>query len=118
MIVLVLLPFFFLAYRNSIRAGQKGRSSLGWFVLTLLMEFVGYIMGALLLMLMFMKNTNAQLPSNPYDENAIQDLQYKYIDYVLASNFNGITILVFTIGGYVLVRYWISKASSITKIDI
>ncbi len=92
----------FLAYRNGLRAKFKGRSSTLFAFLTVLLFIVGEVAGGLLVIALFCKGI---LNNLPVANNKAMDEMSKRINDAFASNpFHGLTVELFGIGGYLLVR--------------
>lgn len=101
--VIFLAFIIFLGYRNGERAKLKEKSALGYGVLTVVMFFAGWVVGCLIVIFFFCKDiVNISLASNPANMKIMQD----QLQQAFQSNpLHPLTMELFGIGGYLLVRY-------------
>lgn len=103
--VVSILLIGFLAYRNSLRAKLKDASPGLYAFLTVLLFFVGYIIGFFVVILFFCRDiiNFSRIEDPKYKEEFSQQLTQAFINNPL----HGLTTLLFGYGGYLLVRYMI-----------
>lgn len=97
----------FLAYRNGLRAKFKGKSAGLYAFLTVLLFILGEVLGGLLVILFFCRDLikYATVPT----AKAINEMQQQINDAFMANPLHSITVELFGIGGYLLVRYIIER---------
>ncbi|GAA4467490.1 hypothetical protein GCM10023093_23520 [Nemorincola caseinilytica] len=99
----------YLAYRNSVRAKQKGVSGWLWAVATVMAFFSALFIGCLFVVFNFCTDSvNVDLLSST--DPAIRQAVSEQLRDVLSTNWlHVLTIQVFGIGGYLLVRYILER---------
>jgi hypothetical protein len=107
MFEIVLLGY--LAFRNGVRARQKGLNTILWGGLTVLSFFMAFAVGLSIVMKNFMADAvNMQLIASP-DPKIRAEASKHFIDAFGANPLNSITVYAFGIGGYLLIRYILDK---------
>jgi len=103
-----LLLLVFLSYKNGVRAKRKSLNGWVWGLSSFLACFVAEIIGMLIVLLFFCAKVIDinRLGTDPsYKNTAVQLLQQEFIKNPL----DYVTIVLFGIGGYLLVRYILDK---------
>jgi hypothetical protein len=103
-----LLLLLFLSYRNSIKAKQKALNGLVWGIITFVSVFFAELIGAAIVIFYFCRNVINidKMATDPsYKETAMRQLTQEFIKNPL----DPITVILFGIGGYLIVRYIIEK---------
>lgn len=107
MFEIVLLGY--LAFRNGVRARQKGLNTMLWGGLTVLSFFFAQAIGIMVVMMNFMSGAiNMQLITSP-DPKVRLEAQKQFQELYAANPLHAITALLFGIGGYLLIRYILEK---------
>ena len=100
----------YLSYRNGMRAKLKGKSALKWGLATAGSYFAFFVIGFYIVIYNFCKNDINIDQISSTDKNvrtaAIQQLMDSFAKYPI----HFITIEVFGIGGYLLIRYILDRA--------
>jgi hypothetical protein len=96
----------YLAYKNGMRAKMKEKSAGLYAVLTVVMFFVGYMVGSIFVIYFCRDLINFNRISDPaYMKEAQEILRQAFISNPL----HPLTIELFGIGGYLLVRYILER---------
>ena len=107
MFELVLLSY--LAYKNNIRAKLKGANGVVWGALTVGAFLVGLIVGVFVVIFNFCGNSiNIEQFSSP-DAKVRMAASSQLVTVFNDNPLHQITIELFAIGGYLLIRYLIDK---------
>jgi hypothetical protein len=102
---IIYLLFIYLSYRNGVKAKKKSLNGILWGIITLVSCFLGYVVGVFVI-LSFSKDILNSLPANP----SIKDPYMQHLALQIYSNpIHVATMFVFSIGGYLLVRYILDK---------
>lgn len=108
--IFLLILVILLAYRNGNRARQKGRSAIGWGVLTAFMLLMCEFIGTLLVVLIFLKDKMDFDKVSPDNQVAVQEeLKLKFLALIEQNPAHGVFILMCGFGGYLLVRYMLER---------
>jgi hypothetical protein len=107
MFEIILLTY--LSYRNGLRAKVKGLNTIVWTGLTACAYLAALILGMFVVIAMFCRNdiNLDQLSSLDYQKRMEMSRQ---LEHVIATNpLHSTTIILFGIGGYLLVRYILER---------
>jgi hypothetical protein len=103
-----LLLLIFLSYRNGLKAKTKGLNGIVWGIITFFAIFITEMIGAAIVIFYFCRNiiNVERLATDPsYKDTAVQQLGQEFINNPL----DPITIILFGIGGYLIVRFILDK---------
>ena len=104
----ILLGFF--AYRNGMRAKQKEQNPYLWGALTVALFAIASIIGMMVVMVSILKDENLDLAKiQAKDQVYAQSLAQQVAQALENNPIHSITIIVFGLGGYLLVRYILDK---------
>ena len=101
-----ILFIVFLAFRNATRARLKGKSAALYGFLTVMFYFLFYFIGAVVVLLMCRNQINFALANDPNNRHL---LEQQVTDAVSNNMLRPLTVQLFGIGGYLLVRYIIDQ---------
>jgi hypothetical protein len=99
----------FLTYRNSLLAKQKEQNMVAWGIFTVLAFFIAMLIGFYIVLLGFDRgaiNINQFSSTDPKTREA---LQQQILNMLSNNPLQMITIDLFGIGGYLLVRYLLER---------
>jgi hypothetical protein len=113
--VVDLILLAFLSYRNSARAKVKGQSALLWGMITVGAIFAGFIIGMAFIVFAFYKD---MLNLNPADAKASAEMVQQLQLAILSNPLRLVTIELFGIGGFLLVRYKIDSKPDKKKPEV
>ncbi len=103
----------FLSYRNGMRANFKGKSIGLYAFLTIVAFIVGEIVGGLVVIFLFCRDLiHIASAGNP---KAIAEMQEQINQAFAQNSFHSITVELFGIGGYLLIRYIIEQMPEKSK---
>ena len=104
-----LLLLAYLSYRNSLRAKVKGQNPVLWAFITIAAFLVFMVVGGMVVILAFCKDAVNMNHMSSFDskqrEAAAQQLQQA----LSANPLHLVTIELFAVGGYLLVRYMLDR---------
>lgn len=110
-LLILIFIVMFLGYRNAMRAQQKGANPLFWGVLTVILFGVGTMIGSLIdLKAIVIRHPEYKHIFSTTNVKESQELTVA-IQQAMQENptINGLTIMVCAAGGYLLVRYLLSR---------
>lgn len=97
--ILLLFLIVYLSYQNAQLAKQKGKNTIGWVIVTVVAMFMAGIVGAMLMMIGYRGEVT---------QGAVNA-------FMLQHPVKVITIQFMTLGGYLLIRYFLEKMPDIKK---
>jgi len=98
-----------MAYRNGLIAKLKGKNQVLWSLLTLVSYWICSGIGALVVMIILIRShqiTQADIERVSGSQKAVNDL---IMPLMLDNPIHFITIMVFGLGGYLLVRFILER---------
>ena len=98
-----LILLIYLSYKNSVRAKLKDQKAIVWALITGASIFIAEMIGATIVIFYFCQDLiNVRLLSDPsYKDTAVAQLTLAFANNPL----HRITVDVFGVGGYLLIRY-------------
>jgi len=108
LILLIYLVVIYLSYRNGVKAKKKSLNGILWGIITLVSCFLGYIIGVMVIF-SFSKDILNDLPANPSYSSYNDPKMQHWVMEVYNNPMHVVTMFVFSIGGYLLVRYILDK---------
>ncbi len=106
--ILDILLWFFLAYRNSERAKRKGQKPFVWGLYTVIAIIGMMMIGSLVVVLNLSKNIDIELLSAA-DLKTREAVTLQLMEAFKNNPLNIVTIYLFSFGGYLLIRYLLDK---------
>lgn len=106
--ILDILLWFFLAYRNSERAKRKGQKPFVWGFYTVIAIIGMMMIGSLVVVLNLSKNIDIELLSAA-DLKTREAVTLQLMEAFKNNPLNIVTIYLFSFGGYLLIRYLLDK---------
>lgn len=106
--IVSLLMLMYLSYRNGVKAKKKSLNGIVWGLISFASCFIAEMIGAFMVIFCFCSNVinvNRLATDPSYKNTEVQLMQQDFINNPL----HPITITVFGIGGYLLVRYILEK---------
>lgn len=97
-----LILCIFLSYKNAQLAKLKGQNTIVWVTLTIVLYFVGYIIGLGIMM--------ALMYRGPLNQEAFES-------FVLERPLLAVTCFAFAIGGYLMIRYILERMPNADQKD-
>ncbi len=103
----------FLAYRNGLRARLKDQNSTAWTIFTVLAWGIGYMLGTMFIMITFYRDllNPANMMGLDFKAQLTQAMENGKVvgESMAAHPLQEITILLFSFGGYLFIRYLIDR---------
>ena len=104
----LILSFYF-AYKNSVRAKAKGLNAFLWAAVTMVSFFVAFSIGCMVVVYgFFNKVVDLSLLSSD-DPEVRMAITKQFVELFSANPLHIITIDVFAIGGYLLIRFLLER---------
>ena len=103
---------FFLAYRNSVRAKLKGQNGLLWGVVTAVSYLLSEIIGLYVVISLFCRDAvdmSILAKSKGNFDEASKQFNLQVSKALMENPLREITVFLFGLGGYLLVRYLIER---------
>lgn len=107
--LLLIFLILYMAYRNGLIAKLKGKNQVLWSLLTLVSYWICSGIGALVVMIILIRShqiTQADIERVSGSQKAVNDL---IMPLMLDNPIHFITIMVFGLGGYLLVRFILER---------
>ncbi|HXS35725.1 MAG TPA: hypothetical protein VN721_03430 [Flavipsychrobacter sp.] len=110
--LIVLIPLFYLGYRNSLIAKRKGKNGLAWILLTVLACYLTATFGISILLSFFYKgDVNVLINLSKTNQQAfVNQIAPFFLEPI-----RFIFILLCGFGGYLLIRYILERKPDINK---
>ena len=103
----------FFTYRNVVRAKLKGANPFLWGFLTILLFSAGAFLGTLVSFIAVFKNNLDWVRLEKDQVKYSQELAVDFNQAMIGNPIHSITIMLFALGGYLLVRYILSNMKDI-----
>ena len=107
-----LFLLFYLGYRNSVRAKQKGQNGILWAVITIVSYIITEAVGLFIVIMFFCRDVvdlNILTRTNS-NFDAASKLFNQQVEKALMDNpLRELTVVLFGIGGFLFVRYLIDR---------
>ena len=105
--IISLLLFFYLSYSNGMRAKRKGLSPFVWGIMTFVSIFLSEMIGMAIVVVYFCRDV---ININKLTDPVYKDAATKRLAEVVYNNpTHVLTIFLFGIGGYLLLRFIIDR---------
>lgn len=104
-----IIPLAYFSYRNGIRARMKGESPLLWGLITAVTYFVGMMVGMFIVIIYFCKDVINLEQFSSLDTKAREAATQKLLDAFNANPLHITTVILFGIGGYLLIRFILDR---------
>ncbi len=104
-----LLVLVYLAYRNSVLAKEKALNGLPWAFYTVIAYFLGLFLGVFVVIFAFCKDSINLNQLSATDPKTREAATAQMVDAFSANQLNMLTVILFGIGGYLLVRYILDR---------
>jgi hypothetical protein len=104
-----LILIAFLSYRNGVKAKLKEQNAILWGFVTVLAYLVFMVVGLFIVILNFCKDTVNLNMFSSLDVKTREAAQQQLLQVFAANPLHMVTVELFGVGGYLLVRYILDK---------